>query len=236
MCGRFTLIRRDRRSLAAELGVSEDSFADYRPRYNIAPLQKHFIVTLEREDRKVIPARWGLVNSWAKDASRASHCINAKAETVDKLPTFRVAFKKRRCLVPADGFYEWRGPRRMPGGRDQHPAPSLLSLTEGERGSEGSRKFPIGKREPLWIHPREGGLILFAGLYESWQAEKDQWKTTSTIITTTPNKLIEPIHNRMPVILSDRDIDDWMNPTEVDPLYSAKTFRSCCPQKYFAFG
>jgi putative SOS response-associated peptidase YedK len=185
MCGRFTLTRRDGRSLAAELGVSEDSFADYRPRFNIAPLQKHFVVTLEREDRKVIPARWGLVNSWAKDASRASHCINAKAETVEKLPTFRMAFKKRRCVVPADGFYEWRGPK--------------------------------GKREPLWIHPREGGLILFAGLYETWQPEPNQWETTFTIITTTPNKLIEPIHNRMPVILSDRDANDWMNPNEADP-------------------
>jgi len=185
MCGRFTLTRRDGTSLAAELGVSEDSFADYRPRYNIAPLQKHFVVTLEREDRKSIPARWGLVNSWAKDASRASHCINAKAETVEKLPSFRVAFKKRRCVVPADGFFEWRGPK--------------------------------GKREPLWIHPREGGLILFAGLYEDWYPEKDKPETTFTIITTTPNKLIEPIHNRMPVILCDHDADDWMNPNEADP-------------------
>jgi len=185
MCGRFTLTRRDGKSFAAELGVSEDSFADYRPRFNIAPLQKHFVVTLEREDRKAIPARWGLVNSWAKDASRASHCINAKAETIEKLPSFRAAFKKRRCVVPGDGFYEWRGPK--------------------------------GKREPLWIHPRAGGLILFAGLYEAWQPKPDQWETTFTIITTTPNKLIEPIHNRMPVILSDRDADDWMNPNEGDP-------------------
>ena len=111
MCGRFTLTRRDGRELAAELGVSDDAFGDYRPRYNIAPMQRHFIVTTEFENRKVVPARWGLVNRWAKDNSRASQCINAKAETVEVRPSFRDAFKKRRCVVPADGFYEWTGPK-----------------------------------------------------------------------------------------------------------------------------
>jgi putative SOS response-associated peptidase YedK len=111
MCGRFTLTRRDGRELAAEPGVSDDAFSDYRPRYNIAPMQWHFIVTTEFENRKVLPARWGLVNRWAKDNSRASQCINAKAETVEVRPSFRDAFKKRRCVVPADGFYEWTGPK-----------------------------------------------------------------------------------------------------------------------------
>jgi putative SOS response-associated peptidase YedK len=111
MCGRFTLTRRDGRELAAELGVPDDAFGDYRPRYNIAPMQRHFIVTTEFENRKVVPARWGLVNRWAKDNSRASQCINAKAETVEARPSFRDAFKKRRCVVPADGFYEWTGPK-----------------------------------------------------------------------------------------------------------------------------
>ena len=111
MCGRFTLTRRDGRELAAELGVPDDAFSDYRPRYNIAPMQRHFIVTTEFENRKVVPARWGLVNRWAKDNSRASQCINAKAETVEARRSFRGAFKKRRCVVPADGFYEWTGPK-----------------------------------------------------------------------------------------------------------------------------
>ncbi len=111
MCGRFTLTRRDGRELAAELGVPDDAFIDYRPRYNIAPMQRHFIVATEFENRKVVPARWGLVNRWAKDNSRASQCINAKAETVEVRPSFRDAFKKRRCVVPVDGFYEWTGPK-----------------------------------------------------------------------------------------------------------------------------
>ena len=186
MCGRFTLTRRDGREIAAELGVPDDAFGDYRPRYNIAPMQRHFIVTTEFENRKVIPARWGLVNRWAKDNSRASQCINAKAETVEARPSFRDAFKRRRCVVPADGFYEWTGPKSA--------------------------------RRPMWIHRADGNLILFAGLYEDWFPEKDRPETTFTIITCEPNAVIRPIHNRMPVILDNRAADDWMNPTEADPL------------------
>ena len=103
------MTRRSGREVAAELGVSDDAFADYRPRYNVAPMQPHFVLVTEFENRKVIPARWGLVNRGAKDNSRASQCINAKAETVEVRPSFREAFKKRRCVVPADGFYEWTG-------------------------------------------------------------------------------------------------------------------------------
>jgi len=111
MCGRFTITRRDGNSIAAELGVPADSFADYRPRYNVAPMQKHFIVRIKYENREAIPARWGLVRSGAKDASMAAKCINARSETVETRPAFRDAFQKRRCVVPADGFFEWTGPK-----------------------------------------------------------------------------------------------------------------------------
>src|SRR5580693_7890409 len=109
MCGRFTMTRRDRTELAAMVGVPESQLGDYVPRFNIAPTQPYFVLKTKYESREAIPATWGLVNSWAKDASRASMCINAKAETVDKLPSFREALEKRRCVVPADGFYKWRG-------------------------------------------------------------------------------------------------------------------------------
>jgi putative SOS response-associated peptidase YedK len=87
------------------LGVPEGELGDYAPRYNIAPTQPYFVLTAKYESRKAIAATWGLVNTWAKDASRAAMCINAKAETVDSLPSFREAFEKLRCVVPADGFY-----------------------------------------------------------------------------------------------------------------------------------
>ncbi len=111
MCGRFTITRRDGNSLAAELGVPADSFADYRPRYNVAPMQNHFIVRIKYENREVVPARWGLVKSGAKDAGMAAKCINARSETVETRAAFRDAFHKRRCVVPADGFFEWTGPK-----------------------------------------------------------------------------------------------------------------------------
>ncbi|MGE0573012.1 MAG: SOS response-associated peptidase [Dehalococcoidia bacterium] len=107
MCGRFTLTEPDGDLLAQELGVPPESLQDYEPRFNIAPTQEHFVLSLENEDREALRARWGLVNVWAKDAKRASNQINARAETVDTTPAYRTAFKKRRCLVPADGFFEW---------------------------------------------------------------------------------------------------------------------------------
>ena len=106
MCGRFTLTMEDRVQLAQLLGVSVEQMpeGDYRPRYNIAPTDPHWIVRTRYEDRELLPARWGLVNSWAKDAKGAFRQINARAETVARLPAFRDAFQKRRCVVPADGF------------------------------------------------------------------------------------------------------------------------------------
>jgi putative SOS response-associated peptidase YedK len=186
MCGRFTMTRRDRHELAAMLGIPESELGDYTPRFNIAPTQPHFVLKTRYESREAMRATWGLVNSWAKDASRASMCINAKAETVEKLPSFREAFEKGRCVVPADGFYEWRGPK--------------------------------ARREPLWIHPADGALLLFAGLFEAWQPQLGEWRTTFTIITTTANRTIEAIHNRMPVILDEAGAADWMNGREPDPL------------------
>ena len=182
MCGRFTLTQQDRVNLARELGVPVDqiSEADYRPRYNIAPTNKHWIMRMEYEDREVIRARWGLINHWAKDPKVGYRQINARAETLGKRPAFRDAFKKRRCVVPSDGFFEWTGPK--------------------------------GARQPIWLHRPDGGLILFAGLYESWQPTPGEWEPTFTIITTGANAILEPIHDRMPVILSDDAVDEWLYP------------------------
>jgi putative SOS response-associated peptidase YedK len=187
MCGRFTLTWEEWRQVSDALCIQDavDAAASYRPRFNIAPTDQHFIVTSEFERRKAQHASWGLVNRWAKDNSRASQCINAKAETIEQRSTFHEAFQQRRCVVPADGFYEWTGPRN--------------------------------KRQPLWIHPRSGGLILFAGLYESWYREPHQPEVTFTIVTCAANAVIGEIHDRMPVILDERMAEDWMNPREKNP-------------------
>src|SRR5271169_4501172 len=113
MSGRFTLTWEEWRRMAETLKIDDDSdvAASYRPRFNIAPTDQQFIVTSEFERRKVQCARWGLVNRWATDNRRASQCISARAETLEQRATFREAIQQRRCVVPADGFYEWTGPR-----------------------------------------------------------------------------------------------------------------------------
>ena len=107
---------REAEAVARELGVPLESLADYRPRYNIAPTDPHWIIRAQYEDHEILPAKWGLVNFWMKDRKSAFKNINARAETVQKSPAFRTAFKERRCVVPADGFFEWTGPKesRMP--------------------------------------------------------------------------------------------------------------------------
>jgi putative SOS response-associated peptidase YedK len=130
MCGRFTMTRRDKNELAAVLGVPERELDDHVPRFNIAPTQPYFVLRTKYESREAMAATWGLVNSWAKDASRASLCINARAETVDKLPSFSGAFEKRRCVVRPNGFYEWRG----------HGSHSPVN---------GRRRSPFSRRPPI---------------------------------------------------------------------------------------
>ena len=185
MCGRFTLTERDGRLIEARLGVPAGALGDLIPRYNIAPTQDYFVVVMAYENRAAVPARWGLVPRGSKDASRASQCINARCETVESRTTFRDAFRSRRCVVPADGFYEWTGPRDA--------------------------------RQPHWIHRRDGQLLLFAGLYEEWQPAAGDAQTTFTILTCAANLTMARVHDRMPVILSDRGADDWMNPREANP-------------------
>jgi putative SOS response-associated peptidase YedK len=178
MCGRFTLTYDDHELLAAEIGVPVDKLVGYRPRHNIAPTDEHWIVRSRYEDREILPARWGLINFWMKDRKHAYKNINARAETVQTSRSFKEAFADRRCIVPADGFFEWTGAKDA--------------------------------RMPIWFHRPDGKLIYFAGLYESWRPNPDEKERTFTIITTTPNGLIEPIHNRMPVILDEDAVEEWM--------------------------
>jgi putative SOS response-associated peptidase YedK len=184
MCSRFSLAE-DHDFLATRLGVSVMALANYRPRYNIAPQQEHFIVTTEYENRLLAPATWGLVSN-PGEHGRAKYSINAKAETVESRPTFAEAFAHRRCVIPANGFYEWTGPKYA--------------------------------RQPFWIHRGDGDLLLFAGLYQNGENNDNCTQATFTILTCAANSTLATIHNRMPVILSDRGADDWMNPREKAPF------------------
>ena len=185
MCGRFSLIV-DASVLA---GVFEiDPPRDLRPRFNIAPTQTIPIVRAGRErPREWAAVRWGLVPSWAKDPKIGARMINARGETVAEKPSFRSAVAKSRCLIPADGFFEW-------------------AKTDG------------GK-QPNYIHFNDGRVFAFAGLWERWSKGEGEPLDTCTIITTTPNALVAPLHDRMPVILPPKVFAEWLAP---QPLAAAR--------------
>lgn len=183
MCGRFTLTIEDRELIAALLGIPlEDVDDSWQPRWNVAPMQEHWIVrpAVSGEDRELARATWGLVNGWERDRNGAARQINARAETLEERPAYRDAFRATRCLVPADGFYEWTGDREA--------------------------------RRPFWFHRPDDGLLLFAGLYAEAQLPGEVRPTTTfTIVTTSASGAVSQIHDRMPAILeSEEAADDWL--------------------------
>jgi len=181
MCGRFTL--RASASVVAEQFAVFDT-PPFGPRFNIAPTQPVAVVRLAPEqpeaERELVWLRWGLIPSWAKDPAVGNRMINARAETAAEKPAYRDAFRRRRCLVAADGFYEWQ--------------------------RSGRRK------QPYFIHMRDDSPFALAGLWESWEGPDHSRIESCTLLTTEPNSLVEPIHNRMPVILAPDDYHSWLDP------------------------
>lgn len=179
MCGRYTLIR---------LADFTDMFPWIRPpsvappaRYNIAPTQPVAAVANDGKNQ-IDYFRWGLVPSWAKDVSIGAKMINARAETVAEKPAFRTAFKRRRCLIPTSGFYEWK------------------------KNSDGRSKTP------MYIRRKDRKPFAFAGLWEIWQSPDGSELPTCTIITGKPNELMKNIHDRMAVILPGEKYKQWIDP------------------------
>ena len=183
MCGRFSLVY-DMDVLAGRFLVVGNMAIPMRPNYNVAPTQEVLTIIREEDGNHGGLMRWGLIPSWAKDPAIGNRMINARAETLAEKPSFRTALRKRRCLIPADGFYEWR--------------------------KEGKRRIPMR------IHLKTRESFAFAGLYENWKNPEGEWIQSCTIITTTPNEVMAPIHDRMPVILR-RDVEGlWLDPKAED--------------------
>jgi putative SOS response-associated peptidase YedK len=185
MCGRFTLTV-DPSDLQEAFYWVNFGNADITPRYNIAPTQGIPVVTNSGENRLDF-FTWGLVPFWAKDPSIGSRMINARSETLAEKPSFRNAYKRRRCLILADGFYEWR---KLPNSNT---------------------------KIPTYIHLKDKKPFAFAGLWENWHSSDGSQILSTTIITTQPNELVKSIHNRMPVILPDTAYQTWLTPGEVGP-------------------
>lgn len=197
MCGRYAAAK-DPAALAEEFEAVAPTEA-LAPDYNVAPTKKVYVVVDRPVDdtvtRTLEVARWGLVPSWAKDPSIGSRMINARAETVAEKPAFRRAFAKRRCLLPADGYYEWYQP---------------------EDGPTGARGKPL--KQPFFIRPADGSSLAMAGLYEWWRdpsredGDPDAWRLTCTVITTEASDEIGRIHDRMPMTVARARWADWLDP------------------------
>lgn len=184
MCGRYTLTAKPGQVSEAFGGIEVPE--ELTPRYNVAPTQSVAVIANNNPD-KVELFQWGLVPPWAKDPAIGNKMINARAETLGEKRSFTPAYKRRRCLILADGFYEWR------------------------RRPDSKTKIP------MYIKLLSGDLFAFAGLWESWNGSDGAHILSCTIITTEPNELMAEIHNRMPVILPPEAYARWLDPGEHSP-------------------
>jgi putative SOS response-associated peptidase YedK len=179
MCGRYTLLSNVEaiRRLFALPPFDERLVI---PRYNIAPTQPIVVVRRGFRGREVVPMRWGFVPAWAKDPKDLSLMIIARAEGIASKPAFRNAFLRRRCLIPASGFYEWQ-----------------------QRGKTAG--------QPYAVRPKDGELIAFAGLWETWFGNDGSEIDTAAIVTVPCNDCLRPLHDRMPAIIEPADFEAWLS-------------------------
>ena len=189
MCGRF--VRKcSIDEIKDEFDIGEVAWAS-EPSYNVAPMQDIAGIINKEGTNRLVKFRWGLVPFWAKDPSIGNRMINARSETLVTKPSFSKIFKNQRCLIVADGFYEW--------------------------------KIENDKKIPLYIHLRSDKPFGLAGLYSTWKDKEGGVLATCTIITTLPNELLMPIHNRMPVIIDPLSRKTWLDneisePDQLMPL------------------
>jgi len=181
MCGRFIITSPPEAFRAL---FEYDEQPNFPPRYNVAPTQPIAIVRVVGGKRQFALVRWGLLPSWVKDPKTFSLLINARGESAADKPAFRAAMRRRRCLIPVDGFYEWQNIG--------------------------------GRKRPFFIRAKSGRPFAFAGLWETWTGPNGEELETVAIVTTTANRALAPIHERMPVIVPPDAFGLWLNASEVD--------------------
>lgn len=186
MCGRYELHAHPA-AIALAFGLAAPP--EIVPRYNIAPMQQVPIVRINAHGaRELAFVRWGLVPRWAKDPAIGAKMINARGETVRDKPAFRTAYRRHRCLLPANGFYEWM-----------------------------ARDGGTGGKQPVHVALKDGAPLAFAGIAERWLGPDGEPLDTCAIVTTEANALLTPVHERMPVIIAPADYARWLDPTLADP-------------------
>ena len=198
MCGRFTATF-EFSDIRVRWNLDRD-LPKYTPRFNIAPETSPTFPSLSgtRAATSAGSCDWGLIPHWADDPSIGNRMINARAETLTELPSFKLLVDRRRCIIPADGFYEWR--------------------------KEGKRKVP------MWVHLKSREPFGLAGLWDVWRKPDGKRVESFTIITTEPNELVRPIHNRMPVILRREDEEQWLDASRT-PFVKAKSLLKPYPEE-----
>jgi putative SOS response-associated peptidase YedK len=194
MCGRYVIISTPE-AIRAMFGYAE--LPNFPPRYNVAPTQPIPIVRLDNGKRSFALMRWGLIPAWVKDPKGFALLINARGETVLDKPAFRNAMRRRRCLIPTDGFYEWPAAASV-------GAPRRPYFVRARRGADGTAP-------PL----------AFAGLYETWTGPNGEELDTAAIVTTRANRTLAAIHDRMPVFVAPEAFDLWLDCANVDAEVAA---------------
>ncbi|MHB8340602.1 MAG: SOS response-associated peptidase [Mycobacteriales bacterium] len=189
MCGRYAAAKTVP-ELLDRFAAADATEGRVRPRYNVAPTQPVPAVVEEDGARLLVVLRWGLIPSWARDRGVGSRMINARAETLAERPAFRSALRRRRCLLPADGFYEW-GPPPTPGGR----------------------------RQPYYLHPADGDVLALAGLHEVWRdTTSGELVRTCTVVTTAAADDVGLVHDRAPLVVPPVQWAAWLDPATPDPV------------------
>ena len=209
MCGRYFL-QRDPARLARYYDTPDGSpTPNAAARWNMAPTQDGVVLRRNPEtgERRLDLLRWGLVPRWAKDARDGARLINARADGVAEKPSFRDAFRRRRCIVPADGFYEWLSPK--------------------EAEAKTRSKDP---KQPFAVALAGGEPMSFAGLCEGWKDPEGNWLRTYSIITTEANPKQAPLHHRMPVLLPHEDWGAWLGEEPAEPGALLDLLRPCPPE------
>lgn len=183
MCGRYVL-KAAIKELTEKYGAVPDGFFAFEPVYNVAPTLNMPVISRPENETKISLYRWGLIPSWAKDARTGYSMINARSESLTEKKSYTRPFRNQRCIVPANGFYEW--------------------------------KTVNGKKIPYYITLSDPRLMSFAGLYEHWKDPEGKTVSSFTIITTPAADAMEPLHDRMPALLLEEEINDWLNPANSD--------------------
>lgn len=189
MCGRFS-VEATLEAIMGRFGVGEAPEAPLAfcgPRREVRPTELVAAVVHDGRARRLVPLRWGLVPSWSRDENIGSRLINARAETLADKPSFRTPLVRKRCLIPADGFYEW-----------------------------ADAPHPGGRKRPIRFMLRDGSLFAMAGLYDTWTSPEGKTVHSCTIVTVDANERVRPIHPRMPAILRPEDEAAWLDPSQRD--------------------